>query len=161
MIREAGHTRRCHGTKIIGEQTVAEHSFHVAMLCIEICQGKASAELLKAALYHDLPECETGDVPAPVKWKSPAVAGALEEMEQEFNERHNLHVSITAEELIILKWADSLELAFFCVDQLMMGNRFVKHMYNSIMHYTTKLPRLPTVAPILERLQEKYEEATF
>jgi 5'-deoxynucleotidase YfbR-like HD superfamily hydrolase len=160
-IREAGHTKRCHGTPTIGQQTVAEHSYHVAMLCIELSPNhEPSANLLKAALYHDLPEHVTGDVPSPAKWASQQLAAGVAQLEAEFNDLHDLNVNLTDDEMIILKYADAFELAFYCVDQMMLGNRFVKKMYHSITHYLGNLPFRPQAEIIMDRLQEKYHDAT-
>ncbi len=58
------------------EQSVAEHSYNVAMISISICDrlgidaGRNAGVICSVvtwALYHDLPEVETGDIPTPFK----------------------------------------------------------------------------------------------
>lgn len=78
---------------------------------------------MKAALYHDLPELITGDVPATAKWKSEALSQALTEVEQRFEKDFNLSVEISDSEKLLLKWADMYELVQYCFDQLRLGNR--------------------------------------
>ena len=54
-------------------QSVAEHSYNVAMISIEILSnmGMRDSNLLSDAMYwslvHDLPELVTGDMPTPIK----------------------------------------------------------------------------------------------
>jgi 5'-deoxynucleotidase YfbR-like HD superfamily hydrolase len=57
----------------IRTQSVAEHSYYVAMYCDQIAdlgewEGDRS-ELLRYALWHDVSECLTGDIPGPAKRK--------------------------------------------------------------------------------------------
>lgn len=164
-LREAGHTRRFHIHPTIGFQTVAEHSFHVAMLCTELYQGKPSANLLKAALYHDLGESVTGDVPGHIKWKQPKLTACLEALEEQFMVDNDILTIITSEEEIALKLADALELAFYCCDQLMLGNRGMADIYNRITEHINRIPCHDTplwlpLLSIIERLGEKHYAAT-
>lgn len=160
MMRESGHTRRFHTVPTIGFQTVAEHSFHVAMLCIEMSEGQPSSELLKAALYHDLPEICTGDIPAHVKWKNADLKNMLEAMENDFLFENDMDTALTIQEELILKYADALELGFYCVDQLMLGNRGMREIYQRIEHHINSLPDLMIADRIKDRLKEKYHDAT-
>lgn len=163
-LRQAAMTRRCHTVPTIGHQTVGEHSYHVAMLVLELSGGQPSLNLMKAALYHDLAETATGDVPATTKWRSPLLKNKLDTMETVFNNRHGLTVTLTADEELVLKWADSLELGFYCIDQLMYGNRHVKEMYENITKHLMTL-QVPlgctnTVSTVLKRLWNAYANAT-
>lgn len=56
----AGYVRRWH-THPFYKQTVAEHSWGAAMIIISECPNP-SANLLKAALIHDLHEAMIGDI---------------------------------------------------------------------------------------------------
>lgn len=68
-------------------QSVAEHSFAVAIIAMELSErlsnGKVGnmAELLWWALVHDVPETLTGDVDGKFKREFPAVRSALVEAE--------------------------------------------------------------------------------
>jgi 5'-deoxynucleotidase YfbR-like HD superfamily hydrolase len=104
------------------------------MLCLNLTDGKASAELLKACLYHDLPETATGDIPAPVKWHSPVMRTELGRLEDIFINMHNLKCKLEPWEEHVLKFADGLELAYFCVDQRMLGNKYVAEMFKNIFN---------------------------
>lgn len=146
----------------IGHQTVAEHSYHVAMLCLRLTGGRASVELLKSALYHDLAETMTGDVPAPAKWANPTLKSELEHIEQRFDIVNGLCVVLTAEERLTLKYADSLECAFYAVDQLMLGNRHMHRVYDNIIGHLSGLKPLANATLyeiVYEELKEKYHDA--
>ncbi len=134
-LREAAMTIRCHTQRTIKPQTVAEHSYHVAMLVWKLCDREPSAELIKAALFHDLAEAVTGDIPATLKWKSPTIKAELQRFEELFDAENHLYVSLTPKEEAILKWADGLELMWHCIDEINMGNRFVLEMYNQISEH--------------------------
>lgn len=114
--------KRYHTIDTHGQQSVAEHSFYVCLLVSELVE-KPSVALLKAALYHDLPEGETGDIPATTKWKYPKLAEEVKAAENDFIERHGLAVSLPDREWLALKYADMGELVLYATDQIMLGNR--------------------------------------
>jgi 5'-deoxynucleotidase len=122
-LRNAGYVRRYHTVQTIGHQTVAEHSFNVAMILLDLTNGKAHADLLKAALYHDLPEVFTGDIPATAKWASPTLVNSLKLLEDVFDEHHDLRVNLSEDDKRLLKFADMVELVMYSLDQLRLGNR--------------------------------------
>lgn len=122
-LRNAGYVRRYHTVQTIGHQTVAEHSFNVAMILLDLTNGKAHADLLKAALYHDLPEVFTGDIPATAKWASPPLVQSLKLLEDVFDSDYNLVVNLSEDDKKLLKFADMAELVMYSLDQLRLGNR--------------------------------------
>lgn len=155
-LRAAGHTRRCHIKQTIGHQTVAEHSYNVAMLCWRLHDREPSAELLKAALFHDLAETVTGDIPAPVKWHSPAIKAELEKVEAIFDKIFHLEVSLSPTEELILKWADSLELMWYCVDQIRLGNQNVEDIWRNIDRFLTTLQPVKNANNELMKVKQAY-----
>ena len=139
-LREASQVVRYHTVQTIGRQTVAEHSYHVAMLVLRFTDGNASQELLKAVLYHDLPEVETGDLPATFKWANLGVVQALNRVEEAFDEKYGTSVTLTDEERLILKAADILELVEYCIDQMNLGNRNMRIIAFRGLAYAKSLP---------------------
>ena len=125
-IRSAADIRRYHTSRVIGEQTIGHHSFNVAMLVRVITNNEAGADLIKAALDHDIPELATGDIPAPTKWLSPKIAEALYELDSQFHSAHGNFFTeahhLTEDEARVLSIADMLELVLFCIEQREMGN---------------------------------------
>lgn len=160
-ILSYAQTRRYHTLPTIGHQTVAEHSGRMLLLLLLIIE-EPSIELVKGILYHDLPECETGDVPAPAKWRNPKLTAALDTAEGRFICDNELHVHLTDREQHLLKWLDSIECAFYCVDQMMLGNRNLDQCFHNVMTHLNSMP-LPSYSKaeqLKALLLEKYHGAT-
>jgi len=146
VVRFGGNVRRAHVVPhIVGTHTNAEHSHGVAVMALWLTEGKASANLLRACLLHDIAEQHTGDAPATIKWASEDIRKAIDAEEDAFLDRHGIKVydDLTPEEQQILKWADTFDLMLFCRDQLMLGNQFVRPMFNNCLGaMTAKLGEL-------------------
>jgi 5'-deoxynucleotidase YfbR-like HD superfamily hydrolase len=69
LITNGGRVRRFHAKATLKEETVAEHSYLVAWLVTLGADYNPGANLILAALQHDIPECELGDMPGPTKVK--------------------------------------------------------------------------------------------
>ena len=68
----ASHVKRWHIVECTRNQTVAEHSFNVAVLAEEICNIIEADDNFKNsvrqyAIHHDIPEIALGDLPTSVK----------------------------------------------------------------------------------------------
>jgi 5'-deoxynucleotidase YfbR-like HD superfamily hydrolase len=124
LYRDAGGVKRYHTQRTIRTQTVAEHSFGVCMLIRQV-QPDCSRTLLFAALHHDLPELMTGDIPAPAKRAHPQMDTYLEEFEASLHPLYFNTAFLTAEEAALLKWADTMELVLWCLEEWRMGNHSV------------------------------------
>jgi hypothetical protein len=122
MAHNGGGVKRYHTWPIIGEESVAKHSFEVALIVLELTEHRASANLLRAALFHDLAEYVTGDIPHPCKRDFPEIDRHSKNAEQQHDMDWGLVVELTDEEILILHWADSLQLMFFALHQRMLGN---------------------------------------
>lgn len=124
-LMDASQTLRCHTLPVQRASNLAEHSYGVALLCDHLSSpGRASAALLRAALHHDLHECETGDVPHPVKRKNAGLSKELKIEEYEFNTFYELtdEESLSDEERRILRIADMLEFLIHCRGEWLKGN---------------------------------------
>lgn len=122
-ILDAARVLRYHTMPVIHRQTTGEHSARVALIIMEIYPN-AGAELLRAALMHDLAEYYTGDVPAPAKWDSKFLKDALDESEEIWM----INVGLRFPDLSqfgrdVLKFADLAELVMYCMDEAVLGNR--------------------------------------
>jgi len=154
FIRNGGETRRYHTIPVLRSQNVAEHSFHVAMLCSWLVGHSVpgiGAALLMAALTHDLAEHKMGDLPAPVKRSLPDYEQSegearpfrqvWDDLEQEHLEAAELnwdHV-LTPFERRILKLADAAEGCLYCIRERAMGNRLITEVFGNFLSYTEKL----------------------
>ena len=133
--RMAGRIRRLHIKPMNGdEQNIAAHSWGVAMILLDLFPA-VSRSCLIYALRHDVPEIVTGDVPANVKWQHPSLHHELECIEEDFldkmswpteSEKHGVPYLAGSEnwhnERLYIKIADRVELLFYCLEQIYMGN---------------------------------------
>ena len=156
MCFRAGQLKRFHAHPTIGYETVAEHSFGVALVVLSITNGYASAELLKAALYHDIPEIETGDVPFTAKQKYPKIKRVTEDIEELFMSEWDLTTNLPDEDKIILKWADMLHLLLYCKAQRDLGNVGMNKVFARGAEFCSKLPPVERAQNILTWLIETY-----
>jgi 5'-deoxynucleotidase YfbR-like HD superfamily hydrolase len=132
MRRFAG-TKRFHNQPFIGEQTVGHHSSNVALILL-VTEDYPSANLLKAALLHDLEEGETGDLPAIVKW-SMSVEG-LSRVEAEVRTYYQFPgVVLNNTETKLLNAADFIDAVFTCLDQRRLGNLGVDRMFRAYQQF--------------------------
>ena len=156
LARAAHGVSRFHTMPTIGHQSVAEHSYGVAMLVIWLTDGAASANLMKAALYHDLPEHFLGDIPAPAKWDYPDLKAAAYRVEEQVHQRAGTALELDQTESDLLKIADMLELICYCAEQLRLGNRNAYTVFlRGVTYLAEKCPRHPKAWELIAQLQEE------
>ena len=159
MFSQGGAVQRFHTVQTIGGENVAEHSFGVAMMCVALSKdGLPSGGLLRAALFHDLAEQATGDIPAPTKWKHPFLKTCIDGIEYGFDQEHKLSVVLTDQDQNTLKWADMLHLLLFCRNQRMLGNRHVNAMFERGVQYLNNMPHHEKGHEVLAWLVQTYGE---
>ena len=71
-IAAHGHVRRWHTARVRREQTLGEHVGLVAMIALKLgsavgLKPGSLGSLMAAALLHDAPETQYGDIPSPAK----------------------------------------------------------------------------------------------
>lgn len=133
-LRDAGAVTRYHTARMLRTQNLAEHSFGVAMIILHV-EPTASARLIAAALYHDLAELATGDIPAPVKWDSPELRSVVEAIELRYERNMRLDVDLDDYEKKVLKWADMFELVLWCREEMWLGNSYAFAIMQRGIHY--------------------------
>ena len=112
----AGMVQRWHTVPGLN-QTIAEHSWGVAMLVL-LQHPTASRELLAAALLHDIHEVVIGDIPSPAKIAIPELIGIESKIRNDFLNQHSLtEPLLNSNEKAILKKADKLEALLFVMQQ--------------------------------------------
>lgn len=135
-FREAMNVKRFHTECLIREDTVGHHSANVAGIILYLYHPEIpSGNLLAAALFHDVAERRTGDIPATAKWLSTELRSALRTMEELVHRQ--VHISLpdhmlSNDELHMLKFADSAELGMKCMHERDMGNRTVSGIISLI-----------------------------
>lgn len=123
LALRGGMIKRFHTEDMLHQESVAEHSYGVAHIAYYLTEGVMSGRLCRMCLCHDVSEIATGDIPAPVKWRHPILGSALEAVEEDFNSEFGFIHSLNDDEKVVLKWADSLQLMWFCIRERKRGNR--------------------------------------
>lgn len=155
MLRAAGAIRRYHTLRTHRTQTVADHSHGVAMLVLAV-YPEAHAELIKAALTHDLPEIVTGDIPATAKWRHPELGKIENEISAKFRSEYGIQYVLSETEHSILKWCDMMELVLWCLEDVQLGNSYAAEVVERGLAYLRGLEH-PTHRAVL--LLKSVEEA--
>lgn len=131
-----------------------EHSMQTALIAHGLAVlGKTRHQrdidpehVVMLALYHDVSEVITGDLPTPVKYKSPEIQGAYRDLEDHARERllnmlpedmqPAFRTYITPDESTyewrLVKAADRISAYLKCVEEEKMGNRDFAHAKLSI-----------------------------
>ena len=123
-VMRLSNIKRWSIVEISRPQSVAEHSYNVAMIALSIAEkngyGIDFGELLEWALTHDLTELVTGDVPTPHKSKL-----LRPEAEEEMFPKFASEKAGTSQEVReIVKVADLLD-AYQFADKFMVDSRRV------------------------------------
>ncbi len=142
-LRSGGTMRyHTHAARMIKTQDVAQHSFNVVWLAMALTHGRLSRDGVLAALEHDAAEHWTGDLPAPTK-RALGIREQFAEFElgtmvQQFGG------AVSAPNLldsVVLKLADAMEGAMFCIHESSMGNRLMKGILENFADYTDQVLR--------------------
>ena len=129
MLRKGGSVKRWHTITNAKEQTVAAHSWGVAVIVMELWPDSRTHRIY-ASLLHDVPEQLIGDVPAPTKWAHPRLAKELGVAEESFWDIVKVKFpELTSEEVLKLKIADMLELLWYCIEEERLGNKNFKEVF--------------------------------
>jgi len=133
VLRLAGGVVRCHSFPTIRKPTIAEHTWNAMMIARQLWP-----EDMKVREYlqvHDLCEFDTGDTPAHAKWRWPELKRTLDVCETEAAHERGLTELFFTDDLIKIraKFADWLEFAWFCIDEMRLGNKFIVVEYDRIL----------------------------
>jgi len=139
-LRIGGRVKRWHTIQTLKEETVAQHTYGVIAMLVDLCNGKPSNKLLMAALFHDIAEQYTGDIPATTKWNYPEIATAVKNAELDIETRMGAVLELTTEEIHLLKAADMLDLCWFCLEERALGNKNVVEVFERGLDYLSKMP---------------------
>lgn len=134
-VYDAGCVLRYHAKRTHGSQTVADHTWGVCLVLLWLYEpALPSVKILRSALLHDVHEVITGDVPAPAKWRSPALTAALTELEASIATEMELPEIEMSD---VLRFADTAELTMYSIVQANMGNWYfiktARRGFNALM----------------------------
>lgn len=152
-----GAVKRFHTVPTIKEETVGEHSFGVAMMVLAITNHKASAELLRAALFHDMAEQTTGDSPYTAKRAFPMLKCLLESVEESWEKDNGFHIDLNERDRNLLKAADMMQLLWRCKLERDLGNTNMDRVFNNGVYFLENHPLEGNAPAILEWLVSNYK----
>ncbi len=126
------------------QENIAEHSLDTAIIAHLLCEiknkrfgGNVNADrAITLAVYHDVPEIITGDLPTPVKYYSPVISEAYKDVEKAAIDKllggipqdiRDSYVKIFDEEnekelRRIVKAADKISALIKCIEERKTGN---------------------------------------
>lgn len=143
--RLAGEIARYHTWPTIGQQTCANHQWNVARILLAIWP-EAPRALIVEALFHDVGEMATGDIPYPVKKNNPRLKDVCDPIEKDCRTDMwepwgvPLDMEIIGEiEIVVLKIADYLDMWEFALLEAEKGNRHAQTIINHIELSITEL----------------------
>ncbi|CAB4132210.1 HD domain containing protein [uncultured Caudovirales phage] len=125
---------RYHTTYTLFNETVGHHSHQVAIIC-KLLDPDASANLLLAALVHDISEHITGDIPSPAK-KEYGIGEQVTHLEEHLMTQAGWEIEpLTLKEKRTLKMADIAQGAIFCAREVNRGNKALLSIYHKYIGY--------------------------
>lgn len=134
FILDGAAVRRFHTKNVILTETVGHHSHGVAMVAL-LLNPNASRSLLMAALFHDLSEHVTGDIPSPAK-REYGINSQVSDLENKLMFEAGIQFpDLTDPDKRILKLADIAHGALFCVQEMNMGNSQMASILNTYLSY--------------------------
>lgn len=136
------------------EEDLAQHTSDVALIAHTLCllannkfgRDVNSERVAVAALYHDVSEILTGDMPTPVKYNNPQIMTAYKAIEAHAvnklletadpDIKNSLRPYMTQESLSdyekqLLKGADKICALTKCIEELQSGNREFESAYKT------------------------------
>lgn len=153
MLIKGAYTKRFHTVPSIMTETVGHHSTLVAGLLYILWPEKP--HLLIHAIFHDLPEHVTGDVPSPGK-RMFVDRARLKSAEASLMAEAGLSLpALSPEDERLLKIADILAGMVTCRQELTMGNRFMAESMENYKSYLVEIG--PHTQPVTVIANELYK----
>lgn len=145
MLSRMKNIRRWALMRNTRSENICEHSHEVAVVAHALALltnrhygGQVDVDrCVLLAVYHDVPEILTGDMPTPVKYYNPAIREAyrqveesacdklLEMLPEDLREEYSslLLSEDGSSEWVIVKAADKISALIKCIEELSQGNR--------------------------------------
>ena len=154
--RYAGMVKRYHAWPTIQQQTVADHTFHVLRIYMELW-GCPEPVVLEHIVNHDLGELTAGDTPFPAKRTVPGLREAAEAAEQWGLEQQGKSLPmLKGGQNIGFKIADLLEMWEFAQVEVKLGNKLAIPIISNINHYLDAMDTSSHERGAINRYKEKF-----
>jgi 5'-deoxynucleotidase YfbR-like HD superfamily hydrolase len=115
-------------------------------------------DLLKAALYHDLSEAVTGDIPSPAK-REYGIGEQVEELEKRLMSEAGLRFPyLSKQDSRVLKLADIAQGALFCAREVELGNRKMSLIYARYISYAEDMILVGRERELFDFINTKFLE---
>lgn len=138
FILDGSEVVRYHTVTTLQRETVGHHSHGVAMIAL-LLEPMASRQVLMAALFHDLAEHKTGDIPAPAK-REFGIGDKVENLERRLMRDAGLVMpELLPQEARTVKLADIAQGALFCLREVQLGNSRLRPVFERYMAYAEEM----------------------
>lgn len=158
---EGSMVRRYHTVPQIHVNTDGHHQRGVAVLCKYLWPGlgEPRVELIFAALFHDQAEQITSDVSAPAKRKL-GISKVFADFEHDILRTAGLcyEDQLTDEERRVMKLADILDGALWCIHERKLGNLYAGLIYSRFRSYVKDFVVTDQDREVIEAIDELWEE---
>jgi len=126
-LREAASVMRCHTMRAHHRPSIADHCYNMVNMLL-VLHPDPPINLVKACMWHDVPERWLGDMPAPTKWR---VEG-FEKMESHVLSALQLGFSLSEEDQRWLQGLDMTEILLWAKEELSLGNQNVGNLVKRV-----------------------------
>ena len=134
FLLDGAQVRRFHTRATVATETVGHHSHGVATIAL-LLDPDASRDLIIAALYHDLSEHVTGDIPSPMK-REYGISAQISDIEEKLMLQAGITFpTLSEKDQRTLKLADIAHGAIFCCQELELGNLKMRNILDTYLSY--------------------------
>lgn len=138
FIIAGSEVTRYHTVTTLVKETVGHHSHGVAMLAL-LLNPMASRQVLMAALFHDLAEHQTGDIPSPAK-RQFGIGDKVDQLEHRLMRAAGVVMpELSPDDARTVKLADLAQGALFCVRELSLGNVRMRAVLDRYLAYAQEM----------------------
>lgn len=138
FLMNGADVKRFHTVNTLNTESVGHHSHGVAVICF-LFDPEPSKELLTAALFHDLAEQFTGDIPSPAK-RELGIGKDVSDLEIDILRRSGVFMpALSDENARVLKLADIAHGMLFCLKEIRMGNHQIVIVFNRYVSYAENM----------------------
>ena len=152
LLSLSGMVERYHNIPTITRDTVGEHTYGVMWMVVELSRpALPSRELLVAALAHDTPEVNWGDITAPTK-RILGIRGAYGKLEDETYRALEIDVLLGEQEMRTLKIADCMDAMLHCCYERALGNQMVCEVIATFKNYLIEMKLRPNEQHLMDEI---------